>query len=465
MKPSSIRLTCHGAARTVTGSRHLLELADRKLLVDGGMFQGLKELRVRNWGDPGFDPRQLDAVLLTHAHIDHSGYLPRLTRLGMTAPIYCTPATNELLEILLLDAAKLQEEDADFANRHGFSKHHPAEPLFGEGDAQDALALRRVVDYDTPLELGSASVMWHNAGHLLGSAFLSVSAERAGSAPLRVVFSGDIGRYDMPLHVDPVGRPDCDVLVLESTYGDRDHDETPFEDQLAEPVGRCLRARGTVLVPAFAVGRAQQITLVLRRLMQQGDLPDVPIHIDSPMAVDATRIYSRYLDTENLDPNIPEDGELHLFPEDVHFHRSTNSSKALNTMKGPRIIVSASGMLTGGRVLHHLARLAPHPDNLVLLAGFQAPGTRGRALADGAETVKIHGAHIPVRCQVATLHGLSGHADRGELLRWLGTAPMPRRIVLVHGEERAMFALADEIEKRHGIRAELPRIGETLDLA
>lgn len=462
---SSIRLTCHGAARTVTGSRHLLEIPHRRLLVDGGMFQGLKELRLRNWSEPGFDPTTIDEVLLTHAHIDHSGYLPRLVKLGLEAPILCTPATSDLLKVLLMDAAKLQEEDADYANRKGFSKHHPAQPLFDAGDAEAALALRRAVDYDTPVHCGDATVTWHNAGHLLGSAFLEVEVARAGQQPLRIVFSGDIGRYGSPLHPDPQPRPACDVLVLESTYGDRSHDQTPLEEQLSEPVGRCLGRGGIVLIPAFAVGRSQQIMLVLRRLMRSGALPRVPIHLDSPMAVDATAIYSKYLNSSNLDEDVFADGREHLFPEEVHLHRATSESKGLNKLHGPRIIVSASGMLTGGRVLHHLARLAPDPKNLVLLAGFQAPGTRGRSLVEGADTLKIHGGHVPVRCEVESISGLSGHGDQGELLKWLESAPLPQRIILVHGEERAMRALEAKIEQRHGIRCELPVIGQTLTLA
>lgn len=461
---SSIRLTCHGAARTVTGSRHLLEIPGRKFLVDGGMFQGLKELRLRNWSGPGFDPRSIDEVLLTHAHIDHSGYLPRLAKLGLEAPILCTPATFDLLEVLLMDAAKLQEEDADYANRKGYSKHHPAEPLFDADDARAALGLRRAVDYESPTVLGDATVTWHNAGHLLGSAFLEVEVARAGGAPMRIVFSGDIGRYGSPLHPDPEPRPACDVLVLESTYGDRTHDQTSLEDQLAGPIGACLKRRGTVLIPAFAVGRSQQITLVLRRLMRDGKLPRVPIHLDSPMAVDATRIYSKYLNPANLDEDVYADGRLRLFPDEVHFHRDTSSSKGLNRLHGPRILVSSSGMLTGGRILHHLARLAPDPNNLILLAGFQAPGTRGRSLVEGATTLKIHGAQVSVRCEVASITGLSGHADQGELLRWLDGAPLPKRIVLVHGEEHAMEAFGKVIHERHGIRCEMPAIGETLEL-
>lgn len=459
---SSIRLTCHGAARTVTGSRHLLELPDRKLLIDGGMFQGLKELRLRNWSSPGFDAREIDEVLLTHAHIDHSGYLPRLTKLGLDAPILCTPATADLLEVLLMDAAKLQEEDADFANRKGYSKHHPAEPLFDANDAAAALALRQAVEYYQPVQLGSAAVTWHNAGHLLGSAFLEVAID--GDHPLRVVFSGDIGRYGSPLHPDPEPRPECDVLVMESTYGDRTHDPTPLEDQLAGPVGRCLARKGIVLIPAFAVGRSQQITLVLRRLMRDRLLPRVPIHLDSPMAVDATSIYSRYLDPHNLDRDVFEDGRIELFPKDVHFHRHTSASKSLNSLRGPRIIISSSGMLTGGRILHHLARLAPDPNNLVLLAGYQAPGTRGRSLVEGAPSVKIHGQTVPIRCEVESITGLSGHADRNELLRWLESAPLPKRLILVHGEEKAMRSLATEIHERHGLEAELPVIGQTMTL-
>jgi len=463
----SFDLSFHGAARTVTGSKHLLRVDDTRVLLDAGLFQGLKKLRLRNWNAPAFDPRSIDHVLLSHTHIDHVGYLPRLVKMGLRAPVYMTPAAFELAEIMLLDSAKIQEEDARRANRKGYTKHKPALPLYDAKDAKAALKLRRVQRFNQWLRLdhhGQVRARFHNAGHLLGSAFIELKVH-AGGRQTRIVFSGDIGRFEVPLHLDPRPRPPCDVLILESTYGDRLHDRTPIADQLAEPFARVLDQRGTILIPAFAVGRSQQVALVLRRLMRRGRIPEVPIHIDSPMAINATRVYSRFLDKRNVDPQVFEDGRLKIFPDHVYFHRTVAESKKLNDMKGPRVIISSSGMLTAGRVLHHLARLAGDRRNLVVLAGYQAPGTRGRDLVEGRKEIKIHGRYVPVRCRTLSLHGLSGHGDRDELLRWVDSCAEPPKVVfMVHGEPKSAEALGETLRRRYGCRVKVPEMDQRFDL-
>ncbi|RMG49007.1 MAG: MBL fold metallo-hydrolase [Acidobacteria bacterium] len=463
-----LRISFHGAAGTVTGSKFLLEAAGRRILIDAGLFQGRKDLRLLNWSGPAFDPAAVDHVLLTHTHIDHIGYLPRLVKLGLSAPVHCTRAARQLARLMLLDAAKLQEEDARYANKKGFSRHRPALPLYRTRDAKRALALLRETPFRRLVPLdgsGDLSAMLHNAGHILGSAFVEVRLRWRGR-DVRIVFSGDVGRFDIPLHVDPRPLPRCDLLVIESTYGDRRHTARSLLEQVGGALRATLRRGGIVLVPAFAVGRSQQVTWILRRLMRAGALPDVPIHIDSPMAVDATRVYSRFLDRANLDPDVYEDGRLRLFPHRVSFHRTRAESKRLNRLEGPRVIVSASGMLTGGRVLHHLRRLAPDPRNLILLAGYQAEGTRGRRLVEGEREIKVHGEMVPVRAKVVQLHGLSGHADRDELERWVRSAPVkPRLAFVVHGEPGPAAAFARRLERLHGIPAHTPGLGETFDLA
>ena len=459
------RLTFHGGAGTVTGSRHLLEAAGQTVLVDCGLFQGLKELRLLNWEEPGFDVRALDHLLLTHSHIDHAGYLPRFVKLGYAGEVHATPATCELAEILLLDAAKIQEEDARYANRKKFSKHKPALPLYTTEDAEQALSRMRPVPYADWLDLGDGlRACFRNAGHILGSAHIEVHIPGA-ERDLAVVFSGDVGRYNMPLHPDPKPPPPCDVMILESTYGNRDHDDTPFLDQLREPLLRTIERGGTVLIPAFAVARAQIVTLLLRQGMDQGVIPQLPIHIDSPMAVNTTRLYSRHLNDENLDPELVGEGHERLFPHDVEFHRSVEESKALNELKGPRIIISSSGMLTGGRVLHHLARLLPDPKNLLVLVGYQAAGTRGRAMLEGARSIKLHGGQVPVRAEFIDVHGLSAHADRDGLLRWVRSAEKPPALIfVVHGEPEAAMALQSLIGRELKIRAVVPRLGDSFEL-
>lgn len=464
----TVQLSFHGAARTVTGSKHLLRCGRTRVLLDAGLFQGRKELRRRNWFETAFQPSEIDHVLLSHTHIDHVGFLPRLVKQGMRAPVHCTPAAFELAELMLLDSAKIQEEDARHANKHRYSRHDPALPLYDTEDAMAALALREKQRYNTWIQLDEREGLrarFLGAGHILGSAFIELRFMLNG-VERSLVYSGDVGRFDVPLHLDPRGLPACDALIVESTYGARTHDRTPLDEQVGPALRACLESGCTVLVPAFAVGRSQQITLIFRRMMKAGVLPEVPIHIDSPMAINATRLYSRFLDKRNLDEDVFEDGRLRIFPEDVHFHRTVRDSKLLNNLEGPRIIVSSSGMLTAGRVLHHLKRLAPDPKNLVLLAGYQAPGTRSRAMLEGADTVKVHGAHIPVRARALSVRGLSGHADREELLTWIDSAPRkPQQVYLVHGESDAAESLGAAIRERFGCRTHIPHMDESVDLA
>jgi metallo-beta-lactamase family protein len=429
------------------------------------MFQGLKELRLRNWQPPDFEPHRVDAMLLTHAHMDHAGYIPRLVREGFQRSIFTTPPTIELAEVLLLDAAKLQEEDAAYANRKGYSKHAPALPLYTARDVHQAMRRFDRLDLDDWRILDKGlRVRLHEAGHVLGSAFAEVEVERGGHT-VRIVFSGDLGRYGQPLHRDPDPLPACDVLVIESTYGDRTHDETPLIDEIRGPFTETLRAGGTVLIPSFALARTQMVTLMLGELMASGKLPEVPVHVDSPMAVEITRIYEKYALSGDLDPGVGPGGANPLLPPNVRFHRTVDESKTLNRLRGPRVIISSSGMLTGGRVLHHLERLAPDPDNLIVLVGYQAAGTRGRSLLQGAKTLRMHGRDVPVAAKVLTVASLSAHADAGELMRWVRTAPSPPRIAFVtHGEPEASAALAQRLGGELGITSITPSIGNSFDL-
>jgi metallo-beta-lactamase family protein len=455
-------LTFHGAAETVTGSRLLLQVPDAELLVDCGLFQGLKELRARNWKRPGFDPERLRAVILTHAHIDHSGYLPRLVREGFRGPIYCTPATADLAELLLRDSARIQEEDARYANRKGFSTHHPALPLYTEEEAEKAVDLFEVVDYGGWQRASpSTQFRFRHAGHLLGSAIVETTVE-TGAKRVRILFSGDVGRYDAPLVPDPAVPDPCDVLVVESTYGDRRHSAEPIEQQLRQILQKAISSRGTVLIPAFAVGRAQQLLYLLRQVIERERSLAVPIHLDSPMAFNVVRIYRRYPEEHGLDRSDRLQDALHGLG--VFMHRTPEESKQLNSMDGPRVIISSSGMMTGGRVLHHLARLLVDSKNTIVLAGFQAQGTRGWRLKNGEKTLRIHGRDVPVRAGLWEISGLSGHADADQLVRWLRELAPPRLTLINHGDGEAPSALAHRLEQELGFRCSIPRHEQAFQL-
>jgi metallo-beta-lactamase family protein len=458
-------LSFHGAAGTVTGSRHLLSVSGERLLIDCGMFQGSKYLRELNWKAPAFDPASLAHVLLTHAHIDHTGYLPRLGHEGFAGEIVSTQATLELSRVLLLDSAKLQEEDAEYANRKGFAKHVPALPLYTVQDAERVLRRMRAFQMHQwqPIADGIDARL-HNAGHILGSVFAELRVKRP-EGERTVVFSGDVGRYGVPLHRDPEPLPACDALVIESTYGDRKHDPAPMIDRIRKPFAETLGRGGIILIPSFAVARVQLVTIMLRDLMDAGDIPNVPIHIDSPMAVKVTDIYRRHVRSGELDEALSDEEWNRMVPQHVLFHSTVDESKALNELRGPRIIISSSGMLTGGRVLHHLARLAPDARNLILLVGYQAAGTRGRFLFEGAKSVRLHGREVPVNADVLTLAGLSAHADADELIRWIKSAPTPPRHVFVtHGEPEAAATFAERLRRETRASVHVPHMGEIFDL-
>jgi metallo-beta-lactamase family protein len=450
-----LSLTFHGAAATVTGSKYLVETGDARLLVDCGLFQGFKQLRLRNWAPLPFDIRSLQAVILTHAHLDHSGALPILARGGYKGPVYATPGTIDLCGLLLPDSGRLQEQDADYANRHGFSKHHPALPLYTEADAMAALRLFQPVEFGAPHRISDANrFTFHPAGHILGAAIVELETPEG-----RIVFSGDLGRPDAPTTPRPARIREADWLLVESTYGDRRHDRTDPGMVLAEIVNRTAARGGTVLIPAFAVGRTQALLYHLHLLKRGRAIPDLPIFLDSPMAVDASEIFCKYRDGLSAD-------EWRTVCHGVRYVRGVEESKALSANPMPKIVLSASGMATGGRVLHHLKRYAPDPRHTILFAGYQAGGTRGADMVQGAKTVKIHGEYVPVRAEVDNLSMLSAHADADEILAWLkGFARPPRATFLVHGEPAAADALRRRIGEELGWSLRVPEHGEWVALA
>lgn len=441
-----------GGAGTVTGSRHLVQLGGRRILVDCGLFQGLKALRLKNWAAFPIDPASIDAVVLTHAHLDHSGYLPKLVREGFQGPVYCTPASAELCELLLLDSAKIQESDADFANRHGFSKHKPALPLYGRRDALRALEQLRPIDFDKSTDLGHGlNLRLSRAGHILGAA---VAQLRWGGQTM--VFSGDIGRYDDPLMHDPVPVEQADYLLVESTYGDRRHAKVEPREALLEVIERTTARGGTVIIPSFAVGRAQEMLYLCWRLKQAGRLPLTPIYLDSPMAINASGMLERHPRDHRLSPD-----ECRAAMASATYVQDVEESKALSHNNMPKVIISASGMATGGRVLHHIKAYGQNPANTILFAGYQAAGTRGEALINGAREVKIHGGFVPVRAEIDSLPMLSAHADVDEILRWLaGFQRPPKRTFIVHGEGGASAALKERIEQDLGWSCTIPAEGD-----
>lgn len=448
-----------GGVGTVTGSKHLVSSGAARIMVDCGLFQGHAALRKRNWQRPPVHLPDLDAVVLTHAHLDHCGYLPVLVRAGWRGPIHATPETAELVSIVLADSAHLMMEEAAHANAHGWSKHHPALPLYDDRDAANALARLSPIDFDAPTPIAEGvEVEFGSAGHILGSAWVRLGLADGART---VVFSGDLGRPTHPLLTPPRPRPACDALLLESTYGARGHDDTDIDERLAETITTTAERGGTTVIPAFAVDRTEVVLVSLARLRRAGAIPNLPVLVDSPMALASLRVYRRAI--ANHDPRLRPElwrGSDPFAPLRLHELRSVEESMTANHPRMPSIVVSASGMATGGRVLHHLAHLLPDRRNTVVIVGFAAAGTRARQLADGAREVKIHGRYVPVRAQVRVLDGFSAHADTDDLLAWATAAPPPEATYLVHGEPEASAALAQRLRAEHGWNAVIPREGE-----
>lgn len=442
-----MKLKFCGAAGTVTGSRYLLTHEGRQFLVDSGLFQGLKQLRRRNWDDPPFDPARVSKVLLTHAHIDHSGYLPLLVRKGFKGPIVCTRSTAELCKLLLRDSAHLQEEEARYANKKGFSRHKPALPLYTLADAERALELLEPVEFGESVDVvQGVRAEFRPAGHILGSAMIMVRHEGR-----KTLFSGDLGRPNDPVMKPPQAVSEADNLILESTYGNRTHNGLDPEASLGTHLQRALGRGGMVIIPAFAVGRVQALLLIISRLKARKQLPDVPIYLNSPMAVDATRLYHEFRSEHRL-----SEAECDAACKVSRFVNSVEESIELNKSHGPGIIISASGMATGGRVVHHLKAFGPDPKNMILFAGFQAAGTRGAALVGGAQWVRIHGEDVPVAAEVVNVDAFSAHADAGELIHWMkGLKTTPGKMFLTHGEPSASSALKDRIKSELGWNSEI----------
>lgn len=454
---SSPRLSFWGGAGTVTGSRFLLRIGGARILVDCGLFQGFKALRRKNWAPFPLSPAAVHALVLTHAHLDHAGAIPLFVRQGFRGPVFCTPPTRDLCAILLPDSGALQERDAEFANRHGFSKHHPALPLYTRQDAEACLPLFRPLRPGQVQRLpGGASLRFHPAGHILGAAM----AEIVLTEEQRILFSGDLGRPNDPLLPDPARIERAEWLVLESTYGNRRHPAEDPEEALAGIIRDTAARGGTVVVPAFAVGRTQALLWHLSRLKAAHRIPDIPVFLDSPLATEATDIFTAHPDAHRLTA-----AEARRAFAVARVVRDAEESKALDNPV-PKVIVSAAGMATGGRVLHHLKVFGPDPRSTILLTGFQAGGTRGAALLAGANAVKIHGAYVPIRAAVRHLDSLSAHADAEEILGWLkGFRTPPRRTYLVHGEPDAADALRRRIAEERGWEVEVAEAGATVELA
>lgn len=446
-----MRLSFHGATGTVTGSRFLLEQGDTRILVDCGLYQGYRELRQRNWDRAPFDPATLDAVVLTHGHIDHSGWLPRLVKQGFAGPVYCTTGTADLLRILLPDAAYLQEEDARFANQMGFSKHQPAEPLYTKEDVLQTLPLIQPLAFDAPWEIGGLTCTLVPVGHILGAASLRVKGHTG-----TVAFSGDVGRSNDPIMRPPRELEPVDWLVLESTYGNRSHAREDTAAELARVIKTVTGRGGVLLIPAFAVGRSQALLHLIGEGMASGAIPRVPVFLDSPMAISATETFCKHTGEHRL-----SEAACAQMCDGATFVRDPEDSKRLSASSGPMVLISASGMATGGRVLHHLKAFAPDRRNGILLVGFQAAGTRGEAIANGTDELKIHGRYVPVEAQVFQLHGLSAHADREELIAWIDHLE-PRKTFLVHGEGSAIQALRVKIRDTLGWDVSAAKDGQTV---
>lgn len=452
-----MKLTFMGATGTVTGSKYLLESGGQQIMIDCGLFQGLKQLRLKNWVPLPVDASSIHSVILTHAHIDHSGYLPLLVKHGFSGNIYCSHATADLCKILLPDSAHLQEEEAAFANRRGFSKHKPALPLYTQEDAAETIKLLTPVEMEREIELGSdLTLTLYPSGHILGASFVQIR-----HAKKTIVFSGDIGRSNDVLMHPPASIKHADYLVVESTYGNRLHSLEDPKIKLANIIQHAYKRKGVIVVPVFAVGRAQELLYYIHMLKASGSIPeDIPVYLNSPMAVEATEIYHHYSTQHRLNQSQTE-----VLFRTAHLVNSIEESKRLNTLHGPMIILSASGMASGGRVIHHLKQFAPDPRNTILFVGFQAAGTRGYAMLDGAKSIKIHGEYVPVHARVESISNLSAHADYMEILEWLkGFDQAPRQTFVTHGEPVAADAMRMHIKEALHWEVTVPEYLQTVTL-
>lgn len=452
-----MEITFLGATNTVTGSKYLVRSQSRTLLVDCGLFQGYKQLRLRNWAPLPVDPKSIDAVILTHAHIDHSGYIPLLVKNGFAGKVYCSRATRDLCAILLPDSGYLQEEEARYANKRGYSKHAPALPLYTQDQAKRSLRRFSPLEFGRENDLGGGlTVSLTPAGHILGAALTLL---RDGKQS--ILFSGDLGRPDDPIMVPPSAVDHADYLVVESTYGDRRHDPIDPQMALADVINRTAQRKGVVVIPAFAVGRAQLLLYYIHLLKAARKIPDIPVFLNSPMAVNANTVFHNHRGEHRLTP-AQCDGMCGA----AHIVNSAEDSRQLNQRRGPMVIVAASGMATGGRVVHHLKAFAPEPKNTILFAGFQAGGTRGAAIVNGAEAIKIHGEYVPVKAEVKVLHSLSAHADYAEIMDWLGHFKTPpKQTFITHGEPAAADALRIRIKETLKWQCSVPDYSERVNLS
>ncbi len=454
-----------GATRTVTGSRFVVSTARARVMIDCGLFQGLKELRLRNWDRLPIEPASIDAVVLTHAHLDHSGYLPALCRDGFRGPIYASEGTGNLCRILLPDSARLQEEEAGYANRTGYSRHSPALPLYTEDDAWRALERFQAAPAASPIEVApDVRATFRAAGHILGSTHVALDIEEGAARTM--LFSGDLGRPAHPLLRPPAPIPPVDVIVVESTYGDRRHDDEESLTRFEATLRRTIERRGVVLIPSFAVDRTEVVLFHLHRLIAAGTIPGIPLYVDSPMALAALELYRRALAEHSPEMKpVAQDGPDPFDSGHLREVRTIAESRSLNDLEGPMVIISASGMATGGRVLHHLARRLSDPRNTVMLVGYQAEGTRGRSLLDGARSVKMLGRYVQVQAEVVEVPAFSVHADQREILDWLaGAKRPPQAVYVVHGDGAAAESLRRAIESEFGWHAVVPQYLEQVRL-
>jgi len=462
----NVRVKFLGGAGTVTGSKYLLEIDDYKLLIDCGLFQGLKELRLRNWEPLPIDVSEINAVVLTHAHLDHSGYLPRLVKDGFNGPIYCTDATADLLTLLLLDSAKLQEEEAEYARKKGYSKHENPQPLYNTHDVKETLPLVKSTAFHKTIYLTSQiAIHFRRAGHILGASIVEVILE-GETQRKNLVFSGDLGREEDPILNPPEHIKNADVLFIESTYGDRENPFVDVKEDMARIINEAMQREGCVLIPAFSVGRTQNMLMFIKDLMAQKAIPEMEVFMDSPMAISATEIYLRHSADHKLSEEVVKNDDSFLtLGRNLVTVQTQEASRYLNGKTEGAIIISASGMMSGGRILHHLFHRLPNKSDTLMIVGFQAVGTRGRRIIEGEKFVKIFGQLVPVNCHVEVVNGLSAHADKTELFAWLShLESSPKLTFLIHGEEDSAAHMSREVQRKFGWNTIIPQYLENVEL-